>query len=179
MTTATVDTAAASDLDAFRSETAQFLGDAIGAGVACPAYGAILVPALHEQARVWQRHCYDHGWAGLHWPVEHGGRGLSRAHTGVWMEECERAGVAPYLNLQGIVLAGEAVMRTGTEAQRERFLRPILTGEDAVVPAVQRARERLGPGRAHQCCGARRRPFCAERTEGVVVERAVRRVRHS
>ena len=135
MTTATMqpaaaNTAAASDLDAFRSEAAQFLGDAIDSGAACPAYGAILIPALHDQARRWQRHCHDHGWAGLHWPVEHGGRGLSRAHTGVWMEECERAGVAPYLNLQGIVLAGEAIMRTGTEAQRERFLRPILTGED-------------------------------------------------
>ena len=129
MQTATVDTAAATDLDAFRAETAQFLGDAIGAGVACPAYGAILIPALHDHARRWQRYCYDHGWAGLHWPTEHGGRGLSRAHTGVWMEECERAGVAPYLNLQGIVLAGEAIMRTGTDRQREQFLRPILSGE--------------------------------------------------
>ncbi len=118
-----------SDLADFRAEASQFLSDAVRDGTACPAYGAILVPALHDQARAWQRRCYDHGWAGLHWPTEHGGRGLSRAHTGVWMEECERAGVAPYLNLQGIVLAGEAIMRTGTERQREQFLRPILTGE--------------------------------------------------
>ena len=119
----------AADLETFRDAAAAFLRDAVETGVACPAYGAILVPALHEQARVWQRHCCDHGWAGLHWPAEYGGRGLSRAHTGVWMEECERAGVAPYLNLQGIVLAGEAILRTGTDAQREQFLRPILTGE--------------------------------------------------
>ena len=117
------------DLETFRATTAAFLRDAVETGVACPAYGAILVPALHEEARVWQRYCYDHGWAGLHWPTEYGGRGLTRAHTGVWMEECERTSVAPYLNLQGIVLAGEAIMRTGTERQREQFLRPILTGE--------------------------------------------------
>ena len=119
----------AADLEAFRERAAAFLQDAVETGVACPAYGAILVPALHDQARAWQRYCYDHGWAGLHWPAEHGGRGLSRAHTGMWMEACERAGVAPYLNLQGIVLAGEAIMRTGTERQREQFLLPILTGE--------------------------------------------------
>ena len=116
-------------LDAFRAEAVQFLSEAVDAGEACPAYGAILVPALHERARRWQRHCYDSGWAGLHWPAACGGRGLSRDHTGVWVEECERAAVAPYLNLQGIVLAGEAIMRTGTDRQREQFLRPTLTGE--------------------------------------------------
>ena len=121
--------ATGNELDAFRAEAVQFLGEAVNAGEACPAYGAILVPALHDQARRWQRYCYDHGWAGLHWPTSSGGQGLSRAHTGVWMEECERAGVAPYLNLQGIVLAGEAILRTGTQRQREQFLRPILTGE--------------------------------------------------
>ncbi|WP_420444030.1 acyl-CoA dehydrogenase family protein [Candidatus Poriferisodalis sp.] len=116
-------------LDAFRAEAVQFLSEAVDAGEACPAYGAILVPALHERARRWQRYCFDHGWAGLHWPAAFGGRGLSQDRTGVWMEECERAGVAPYLNLQGIVLAGEAIMRTGTDPQREQFLRPTLTGE--------------------------------------------------
>ncbi|WP_419553540.1 acyl-CoA dehydrogenase family protein [Candidatus Poriferisodalis sp.] len=116
-------------LDAFRAGAVQFLSEAVDAGEACPAYGAILVPALHERARRWQRYCYDGGWAGLHWPAACGGRGLSRDHTGVWREECERAAVAPYLNLQGIVLAGEAIMRTGTDRQREQFLRPTLTGE--------------------------------------------------
>jgi len=101
------------DLETFRATTAAFLRDAVEMGVACPAYGAILVPALHEEARVWQRYCYDHGWAGLHWPTEYGGRGLTRAHTGGWMEECDRASGAPYLNLQGIVLDAdrEAVFR--------------------------------------------------------------------
>ncbi len=122
-------TSTAESLEAFRGTTAAFLQEAVAAGEACPAYGAILVPALHDHARRWQEFCFNHGWAGLHWPAEYGGRGLSRAHTGVWMEECERAGVAPYLNLQGIVLAGEAIMRTGTDAQRQQFLRPILTGE--------------------------------------------------
>jgi alkylation response protein AidB-like acyl-CoA dehydrogenase len=71
----------------------------------------------------------DAGFAGLHWPVEYGGRGLGRAHTAVWTEECARAQVSPYLNLQGLVLAGEAILRSGSDEQRRRFLPPTLTGE--------------------------------------------------
>ena len=117
------------DIDAFRADVVAFLDRARAEGVACAAYGAILPPALHERARAWQRRMADAGFAGLHWPVEYGGRGLSRAHTAVWTEECARAQVSPYLNLQGLVLAGEAILRSGTEGQRRRFLPPTLTGE--------------------------------------------------
>jgi alkylation response protein AidB-like acyl-CoA dehydrogenase len=118
-----------STLEAFRQRTAAFLRRASDAGVACPAFGAILPPAMHEQAMAWQRYCFDEGWAGLHWPTEHGGQSLSRAHNVVWHEECARAEVAPYLNLQGIVLAGEAILRSGTPGQQARFLRPTLSNE--------------------------------------------------
>jgi len=116
-------------VDAFRDRTRAFLADAVADGVACPAFGAILPPAMLEPAVAWQRHCYEHGFAGIHWPAEHGGRGLTRAHTVVWYEECARAAVAPYVNLQGIVLAGEAVLRSGTDAQRHQFLRPTISAE--------------------------------------------------
>ncbi len=119
----------ATDLDEFRRQAAAFIQSAVADGVACPAYGAILSPALHEPAMAWQRYCFEQGWAGLHWPSEYGGQGLTRAHNTVWHEECARAEVAPYLNLQGIVLAGEAILRSGTDAQRDRLLRPTLTGE--------------------------------------------------
>ena len=116
-------------MDGFRSEVAEFLRRSIDDGSACPAFGAILPPELHGRARAWQRAMSDAGWAGLHWPVEFGGRGLSRSHTSVWFEECARADVAPYLNLQGIVLAGEAILRSGTHSQQLALLEPTLTGE--------------------------------------------------
>jgi alkylation response protein AidB-like acyl-CoA dehydrogenase len=117
------------ELDDFRAETAAFLAGAKADGVACPAFGAILPPSMHAEALRWQRHLAETGWAGLHWPVEHGGRGLSRAHSAIWYEECARARVAPYLNLQGIVLAGEAIMRSGTDEQRARFLPATLSSD--------------------------------------------------
>ncbi|MEM7276117.1 MAG: acyl-CoA dehydrogenase family protein, partial [Actinomycetota bacterium] len=112
-----------------RGEAGAFRAESRASGIAGPAFGAILPPGHHRPAVAWQRYLADQGWAGLHWPVANGGRGLSRAHTAVWFEECARARVAPYLNLQGLILAGEALLRSGTDAQRERFLRPTLTGE--------------------------------------------------
>ena len=112
-----------------RPEIAAFLAAEVAAGTACRAFGAILPTALYERARPWQRRCHEAGWAGLHWPTQYGGRGLTTAHTAVWFEECAKARVAPYLNLQGLVLAGGAIMKFGTDAQKEKFLRPTLSGD--------------------------------------------------
>ena len=79
-------------------------------------------PGMFEVARQWQRHCYEHGFAGIDWPVEYGGRGLSGDHALAWSEECARAGVTAYMNFQGIVLAGGAIKKFGTDEQRERYL---------------------------------------------------------
>ena len=86
-------------------------------------------PALHDRARAWQRPVYESGFAGIHWPVEYGGRGLDRSHTAVWSEECAKARVQPYLNLQGLILAGEAILRSGTEEQKTRYLPATLSGD--------------------------------------------------
>jgi alkylation response protein AidB-like acyl-CoA dehydrogenase len=43
----------------------------------------------------WQRKQYDAGWAGIDWPVEYGGRGLSLVEQVIWFEEYVRAGGPP------------------------------------------------------------------------------------
>lgn len=118
-----------SDPEVFRTQVAHYLADAVASGVACPDFGAIVPEDMHPKALSWQRHLSETGYAGIHWPTEHGGQGLSRAHSAVWYEECAKAKVAPYLNLQGIVLAGEAIMRSGTDEQKQRFLSRTLSGE--------------------------------------------------
>ena len=92
-------------------------------------YGAICPPDLVEAGRDWQRRLTDAGWAGIHWPVEHGGRGLSPEHNGVWLLECAKAGVPAVFNMVGFVLAGGAVMRYGTPQQQAAHLRPTLATE--------------------------------------------------
>jgi alkylation response protein AidB-like acyl-CoA dehydrogenase len=92
-------------------------------------YGAICPPDLVEQGLAWQRHLVAHGYAGVHWPLEFGGQGLSPAHQSVWLLECARAGVPPVLNMVGLVLTAGALLRFGTPEQQQRHLQPTLNGD--------------------------------------------------
>ena len=117
----------ADGLDTFRGQVADWLAD--NRQHAPRDYGAICPPDLVDEGVAWQRRIYEAGFAGLHWPADHGGRGLSPAHHGVWVEECAKAGVPPVLNMVGLVLAGGAVMAFGDDAQKERHLRATLSAE--------------------------------------------------
>ena len=92
-------------------------------------YGAILPPDLFERGVAWQRRLFADGWAGIDWPKEHGGRGLSVEHRGAWVRACALAGVPPFINMVGVVLAGGSTMMFGTPEQKAIHLRPILTGD--------------------------------------------------
>ncbi|MGH9084397.1 MAG: acyl-CoA dehydrogenase family protein [Acidimicrobiales bacterium] len=93
-------------------------------------YGAILPPELAEAGRAWQRTLFDAGWAGIHWPVEHGGRGLTPEHTAAWTTECALAEVPPWINMVGLVLAGGSILAFGTPDQQRAHLRGILDATD-------------------------------------------------
>lgn len=92
-------------------------------------YGAICPPDLVNEGVAWQRRIFDAGFAGLHWPIEFGGQGLSPSFHGAWVEECAKAGVPPVLNMVGLVLAGGAVMAFGSHEQKEQHLRATLSAE--------------------------------------------------
>ena len=89
-------------------------------------YGAILPPELAEEGRRWQRLLAAHGWAGLHWPIEHGGHGLTPEHTAAWTTACALAEVPPWINMVGLVLAGGSILAFGTPDQQAAHLRGIL-----------------------------------------------------
>lgn len=115
-------------------DVADFQAEAVGwlernADHAPPDYGAICPPELIDRGIAWQRRVREAGYAGIHWPTEYGGRGLSAEHNGVWLLECARAGVPPVLNMVGLVLAGGAIQRYGTPAQKEQHLAATLDAE--------------------------------------------------
>lgn len=115
------------DLEAFRAEAVTWLAD--NRAEAPPNYGAILPPHLVDEGVAWQRHLRDAGWTGIHWPTEHGGRGLTPEHQSIWLEECARADVPPFINMVGFVLAGGGVQQYGTPEQQAEHLRPILDAD--------------------------------------------------
>lgn len=81
--------------------------------------------------RDWQRKLYEHGWAGLNWPLAYGGLGLSALQQVIWYEECARAGAPHYINTTYVALmhAGPTIIACGTEDQKAFHLPRILSGE--------------------------------------------------
>jgi hypothetical protein len=79
--------------------------------------------------RQWQAMLFEDGFAGLTWPKEYGGQGLSEK-CAAFTEECDRTGVPERLNIIGEDFAGPTIAHFGTDAQKQRYLRPILTGEE-------------------------------------------------
>lgn len=116
-------------IEQFRDRAAEFIEDSVASGVACRSFGAIMPPAMHEHALRWQRHMFAHGWAGVAWPREFGGQGRPAEWAHVWAEECAQRQVAEYMNFQGFVLAGGAMLRFGTEEQKARYLQPTLAAD--------------------------------------------------
>ena len=92
-------------------------------------YGAILPPDMRDEGVAWQRRLFDGGFAGIHWPTEYGGRGLTPDHTAEWIEACAIAAVPAFLNMVGIVLTGGSLLLFGTDEQKRNHLRPIIHGD--------------------------------------------------
>jgi alkylation response protein AidB-like acyl-CoA dehydrogenase len=88
-------------------------------------------PARRAYDTAWQRTLFDAGYAGIAWPSEYGGRDASPTEQLVFMEEMNRAG-APYVgvNFVGQLHAGPTIMAEGTPEQKERYLPPILRGDE-------------------------------------------------
>ncbi|HEY3019402.1 MAG TPA: acyl-CoA dehydrogenase family protein, partial [Solirubrobacteraceae bacterium] len=80
--------------------------------------------------RDWQRRLHEGGWAGVHWPREYGGRGASLMETAIFFEELGHARAPLPANALGLLLGGPTLMTWGTDAQKERYLPPILSADE-------------------------------------------------
>jgi alkylation response protein AidB-like acyl-CoA dehydrogenase len=91
-------------------------------------------PATEEAHFAWrrdfQRRLYEGGWAAVHWPPEYGGRGATLMQSAIFFEELGRARAPLAANVLGILLGGPTLMAWGTSEQKDRFLGPILSGEE-------------------------------------------------
>ena len=115
----------AADLE-FRARAREWLTANVPTTVR-PAHGH----AAAQFDRDWQRKLYDHGWAGVAWPKEFGGLGLSGLQQVIWYEELARAHAPHHINTTYIAMmhAGPTVIARGTEEQKAFHLPKILSGE--------------------------------------------------
>ncbi|HWZ43085.1 MAG TPA: acyl-CoA dehydrogenase [Candidatus Saccharimonadales bacterium] len=83
-----------------------------------------------EYLKRWQRKLFEGGWAGISWPKEYGGLGASLMQQVIFWQEMALAGAPPLANVLGLGLIGPTLIAFGTPAQKERFLRKILSAEE-------------------------------------------------
>ena len=81
-----------------------------------------------HECRDWYLALSKKGWLAPHWPPEHGGMGLTPGKLIIYFEETERAGIGRMPD-QGLTMVGPTIIRFGNDAQRRKFLPPIIAGE--------------------------------------------------
>ena len=118
--------------EAFRAEVAAFLeAELAGPFAAVRGRGG---PgddyALIDERKAWEKRLGEAGWIGLSWPKALGGRELPLMQQVIFYEEYARAGGPGRVNHMGENLLAPTVIAYGSEEQKQRFLPPILAGDD-------------------------------------------------
>jgi acyl-CoA dehydrogenase len=87
-------------------------------------------PKVIAASQAWQAKKADAGWACITWPKEYGGRGATAIQNVIWNQEEARYDTPPSLFGIGQGMLGPTIMAHGTDAQKQRYLRPMLRGEE-------------------------------------------------
>jgi alkylation response protein AidB-like acyl-CoA dehydrogenase len=117
------------DDEAFRAEARDWLA------AHAPATRARLDAAStdrerFEASRAWQRALFDGGWAGITWPVEHGGRSGTPRQASIFAEEQAQFRVSSGFVASTVGMVGPTLLRFGSDAQRARYLKPLLRADE-------------------------------------------------
>jgi acyl-CoA dehydrogenase len=85
---------------------------------------------FRRRCREWQATLYDNGWAGITWPKEYGGRGDTAGHSIIFSKEAAEFDVTGGWIAAAMQLVGPPIMKHGTEEQKDRYIRPLLRGDE-------------------------------------------------
>lgn len=113
---------------AFRDEVRSFLDEKLTPELRRAGRLMTSVYADHDASMEWQEILHERGWAAPAWPVEYGGCDWSLTQHYIFSRESTLAG-APSLSPMGIRMVAHALIKFGTDAQKDFFLPRILTGE--------------------------------------------------
>ena len=111
---------------AFRDEVRAFIKDNYPAEMRVPNPETDL---SKEQMLLWHRILHKKGWIAPLWPKEYGGPGWSITRRFIFEQETTRAGTMPPLAFS-VTMVGPVIYTFGNEAQKNKFLPRILSGED-------------------------------------------------
>jgi alkylation response protein AidB-like acyl-CoA dehydrogenase len=80
--------------------------------------------------QAFQAKLYEAGFAGITWPVEYGGQGLTNAEQIAFSSEARNYSLPTGAFVIGLGMPGPTILELGTEAQKQRYLPPMLRGEE-------------------------------------------------
>ncbi|HEY2215191.1 MAG TPA: acyl-CoA dehydrogenase family protein [Acidimicrobiales bacterium] len=112
--------------EAFRREAREWLK----AHVPSEPLPSLDTPQGFEAHRTWERTLFDDRWSVVSWPVAYGGRDVGIMEWLVFEEEYYRARAPKRVSQNGIFLLAPTMLEYGTEAQKERYLPPMASGEE-------------------------------------------------
>jgi len=123
----------------FRAEVREFLGahakPKAGDESDWSRNGASTDPEIAEdyrqRCRAWQRTLFDNGWAGIAWPKAFGGRGGNAAQQIIFNQELAKYDATSGFLTAALALVGPTLMAHGTPEQQQRYLGPLLSGDEA------------------------------------------------
>src|SRR2546426_810404 len=78
----------------------------------------------------WHRKLYEAGYLGMGWPKEYGGGGARPMEQAIVADELARSKAPAPANSLGIGIVGPTIIVHGTDAQKKRYLKKILTAEE-------------------------------------------------
>jgi alkylation response protein AidB-like acyl-CoA dehydrogenase len=87
-------------------------------------------PTTISDQKAFQASLYDAGFAGLTWPKEYGGQGLSNAEQIAWSQESRDFDLPNGVFFIGLSMPGNTILEIGSEAQKKRYLPQMLRGEE-------------------------------------------------
>src|SRR5262250_2151516 len=83
-----------------------------------------------DERKAWHRRLYEAGYVGMLWPREYGGWGATPMQQAIVQDEMARVSAPPTINGLGIGFIGPTIIVHGTEAQKKRYLKKMLTAEE-------------------------------------------------
>lgn len=115
---------------AYRARIRAWLAQNLPAG-----WGRTVREPVDEKERyafkhAWDRKLYAGGWAGITWPREYGGQGATAVQKAIFLEENALARAPEGMAIVGRNVVGPTLIAHGSEAQKKRFIRPLLAAEE-------------------------------------------------
>jgi alkylation response protein AidB-like acyl-CoA dehydrogenase len=125
--------ASAQELQEFRSQVTAWMRDNKPADPGFLLPQSFMEVGSEEQLdflREWQHKVWSAGYLGMAWPKEYGGGGVDAAFQDIVDQEMRRAAVPICFNIIGLGWAGPLINDIGTEDEKAKYLKGILSGED-------------------------------------------------